>query len=60
MNLIPSWLPALEGVEEKLRVGATVADIGCGLGTSTLLMAKEYPRSTFGGFDYHPESIAAA
>jgi SAM-dependent methyltransferase len=60
MNLIPSWLPSLHGVEEKLRVGATVADIGCGLGTSTLLMAKEYPRSTFTGFDYHPESIAAA
>jgi SAM-dependent methyltransferase len=60
MNLIPSWLPSLEGVEEKLRVGAAVADVGCGLGTSTLLMAKEYPRSTFTGFDYHPESIAAA
>jgi SAM-dependent methyltransferase len=60
MNLIPSWLPSLEGVEEKLRVGAHVADVGCGLGTSTLLMAREYPRSTFTGFDYHPESIAAA
>jgi SAM-dependent methyltransferase len=60
MNLIPSWLPSLEGVEEKLRLGALVADVGCGLGTSTLLMAREYPRSTFTGFDYHPESIAAA
>jgi SAM-dependent methyltransferase len=59
-SLVPSWLPCLEGVEEKLRSGALVADVGCGLGTSTLLMAKAYPRSTFLGFDYHEDSIAIA
>jgi SAM-dependent methyltransferase len=59
-SLIPSWLPSLEGVEEKLRTGALVADVGCGFGTSTLLMAKAYPRSTFVGFDYHQDSIAVA
>jgi SAM-dependent methyltransferase len=59
-NLVSAWLPALEGVEEKLRVGAKVADVGCGLGTSTRLMSKAYPKSTFTGFDYHTESIALA
>jgi SAM-dependent methyltransferase len=59
-NLVPSWLPALEGVEEKLRVGAKVADVGCGLGASTRLMAKAYSRSRFTGFDYHKESIELA
>jgi 2-polyprenyl-3-methyl-5-hydroxy-6-metoxy-1,4-benzoquinol methylase len=59
-NLVSSWLPALEGVEEKLRVGARVADVGCGLGASTRLMAGSYPRSHFSGFDYHPESIEIA
>jgi SAM-dependent methyltransferase len=59
-NLVSSWLPALEGVEEKLRVGAKVADIGCGLGASTRLMAQAYPRSRFTGFDYHTESIELA
>src|ERR1700716_207893 len=59
-NLVSSWLPALEGVEEKLRVGAKVADVGCGLGASTRLMAQAYPRSRFTGFDYHPESIELA
>jgi SAM-dependent methyltransferase len=59
-NLLSSWLPALEGVTEKLRVGATVADVGCGLGASTRLMAQAFPRSTFVGFDYHPESIELA
>jgi SAM-dependent methyltransferase len=59
-SLISSWLPALDGVEAKLRDGALVADIGCGHGASTLLMATEYPRSTVIGSDYHAESIAAA
>jgi len=59
-NLIPSWLPALEGVEDKLRVGAKVADVGCGLGASTRLMAEAYPRSNFAGYDYDPESIELA
>ena len=59
-NLVVSWLPALEGVEEKLRAGARVADIGCGHGASTIVMANAYPRSQFVGFDYHAESVAAA
>jgi len=59
-NLVSSWLPALEGVEEKLRVGANVADIGCGLGSSSRLMAEAYPRSRITGFDYHRESIELA
>src|SRR5437879_4386256 len=56
-NLVSSWLPALEGVEAKLGVGAKVADVGCGLGASTRLLAQAYPRSRFTGFDSHPESI---
>jgi len=59
-NLTSSWIPSLEGVEEKLKAGAKVADIGCGHGASTILMAQEYPDSTFIGFDYHEPSIAAA
>ena len=59
-NLVSSWLPALDGVEEKLRVGATVADVGCGLGSSTRLMAQAYPASNITGFDYHRESIEGA
>src|SRR5436853_2440664 len=59
-NLVSSWLPALEGVEAKLGVGAKVADVGCGLGASTRLLAQAYPRSRFTGFDYHPESIELA
>src|ERR1700674_4990138 len=59
-NLVSSWLPALDGVEEKLRVGAKVADVGCGLGASTRLMAEAYPRSQFIGFDYDANSIELA
>jgi 2-polyprenyl-3-methyl-5-hydroxy-6-metoxy-1,4-benzoquinol methylase len=59
-NLISAWIPALEGVAEKLTRGATVADVGCGLGASTILMAKSYPNSRFFGFDYHSVSIGTA
>jgi ubiquinone/menaquinone biosynthesis C-methylase UbiE len=59
-NLIPSWIPSLTGVEDKLRAGATVADVGCGLGASTILLAKEYPNSRFTGSDYHNGSIELA
>jgi 2-polyprenyl-3-methyl-5-hydroxy-6-metoxy-1,4-benzoquinol methylase len=59
-NLTTSWIPALDGVEAKLKAGAKVADIGCGLGASTILMAKTYPKSEFYGFDYHDGSIALA
>ena len=59
-NLVSSWIPALEGVEAKLQAGARVADIGCGHGASTLLMAKSYPKSQFFGFDYHRPSIDKA
>jgi SAM-dependent methyltransferase len=59
-NLISSWIPALEEVEEKLARGAKIADVGCGLGASTILMAKAFPNSTFYGFDYHAGSIEMA
>jgi len=59
-NLIASWIPALDGVDAKLRRGAKVADVGCGLGTSTVLMAQAYPNSLFHGFDYHGRSIELA
>ena len=59
-NLIATWIPALEGVDEKLKTGARVADVGCGLGASTILMAKHYPKSEFVGFDYHDKSIESA
>ena len=56
-NLVESWIPALDGVEARLQAGAQVADVGCGHGASTIIMAKAYPRSTFVGFDYHQRSI---
>jgi 2-polyprenyl-3-methyl-5-hydroxy-6-metoxy-1,4-benzoquinol methylase len=59
-NLIDSWLPSLDGVVEKLRAGARVADIGCGHGASTILMAQAYPESTFSASDSHVGSIEAA
>jgi SAM-dependent methyltransferase len=59
-HLVAEWLPALEGVEERLRAGIRVADIGCGHGASTILMAQAYPASTFVGSDYHEGSIEAA
>ena len=52
-NLVDAWIPALDGVEEKLEQGAKVADVGCGHGASTIIMAQAFPKSTFVGFDYH-------
>ena len=59
-NLVASWLPALDGVLEKLERGAHVADVGCGHGASTILMAEAYPKSSFVGSDYHEGSIETA
>jgi SAM-dependent methyltransferase len=59
-NLISSWIPALNGVEAKLRAGAKVADVGCGHGASIILMAQAYPKSKFIGYDYHAPSIDRA
>src|ERR687893_836781 len=59
-NLTSAWIPALDGVEEKLKAGARGADVGCGLGASTILMAQAYPASTFVGYDYHDGSIEMA
>ncbi|MBP8154480.1 MAG: class I SAM-dependent methyltransferase [Nitrospira sp.] len=59
-HLITSWIPALDGVEAKLKAGAQVADVGCGHGASTILMAQAYPKSRFTGFDYHEPSINRA
>ncbi len=59
-NLVSSWIPALDGVEAKLKKGAKVADVGCGFGASTILMAKAFPKSEFIGFDAHGPSIDAA
>jgi len=56
-NLVGSWLPALDGVEKKLKEGARVADVGCGYGVTTILMAQAFPLSRFFGFDYHEPSI---
>ncbi len=59
-NLVQSWIPALEGADAKLRAGAKVADVGCGYGASTIIMAAAYPNSLFWGFDYHEPSIRHA
>jgi SAM-dependent methyltransferase len=59
-QLVQNWLPHLNGVVEKLEIGATVADVGCGFGHSTIIMAQSFPRSNFKGFDPHAESIEAA
>lgn len=58
--LVPEWIPALIGVEERLRSGARVADVGCGYGSPTIMLATAYPASTFHGYDYHAESIDSA
>jgi SAM-dependent methyltransferase len=59
-NIVQSWIPALDGVEQKLRKGAKVADVGCGVGFSTLLMAEAWPESRFTGYDFHEPSIEEA
>lgn len=59
-HLLTSWLPALDGAVDKLKKGAQVADVGCGHGASTILMAQAFPKSTFVGIDYHPASIDTA
>jgi 2-polyprenyl-3-methyl-5-hydroxy-6-metoxy-1,4-benzoquinol methylase len=59
-NLVQSWIPALDGADAKLRAGARVADVGCGYGASTIIMAAAYPKSHFWGFDYHEPSIRHA
>ena len=59
-HLVPEWIPALEGVDARLRAGARVADVGCGFGASTIVLANAYPKSQFTGFDYHPQSIETA
>lgn len=59
-GLVSDWLPALDGVVDRLKAGARVADVGCGHGVSTILMAEAFPNSEFTGYDFHPGSIAAA
>jgi ubiquinone/menaquinone biosynthesis C-methylase UbiE len=59
-HLISTWLPALDGVVKKLEVGAKVADVGCGHGWSTVVLAKAFPKSQFIGYDFHPDSIGQA
>jgi SAM-dependent methyltransferase len=59
-NLVSSWIPALQDVQQKLEAGARIADVGCGKGASTILMAQAFPKSHFTGFDYHDQSIAGA
>ena len=59
-NIVQNWIPALDGIESRLRAGAKVADVGCGVGFSTLLMAEAYPDSQFVGYDFHAPSIKEA
>ena len=59
-NLVSAWIPSLSDVRQKLEAGGRVADVGCGQGASTLLMAKAFPKSQFFGFDYHDKSLEAA
>jgi SAM-dependent methyltransferase len=59
-NLVSSWIPALEGMDARLKAGAKVADVGCGHGASTIIMAQAYPNSRFHGYDYHEPSIRHA
>ena len=59
-SIVQQWIPSLGGMEERLKAGGKVADIGCGVGFSTLLMAEAYPNSTFVGYDFHEESIKEA
>lgn len=59
-NLVSSWIPALEGMDARLKAGAKVADVGCGHGASTIIMAQAYPKSRFHGYDYHEPSIRHA
>lgn len=59
-HLVAEWIPALDGVAPKLEAGASVADVGCGHGASTVIMAQAYPASRFTGYDYHPPSVETA
>ena len=59
-NVVQNWIPALDGVVEKLKAGAKIADVGCGVGFSTLLMAEAFPASQFVGFDFHEPSVVEA
>ena len=60
MNLVSQWIPALDGVKARLEAGGRIADVGCGHGASSIIMAQAFPRASITGFDYHPPSIQAA